>query len=384
MRDDQVAVCEQCGIKYYKLYNGKEYCCPNNHVTGGTRIGLSANAIPAQEVMFRWNMIDVNFVEYVIEHLPQMYFDWDENGIALPWRKSLTPWRKDKWEPMTLLPNTMKGRAELLKLLNAGELFFYPDNIEEFEEENAEVLQEPETKTIAEETDNQYYIINKGEYLEIRFENEKKTLRNLKGMQYIIPLLKKPWTPINVTVLRSTVTKSIDGAAIYGSDTEAQLRIHGTSLSDFSEEQFNQDGMTLSDTAPNKVTEHELKIIKQSAEHLSEKLQRAKASKRIEEIEEITEHIEDFRKGILNEYSLRSSVKDDEIIIANYQMKRLGPDREKDRQNVKNNIEKTLERIKAQGLQKLYEHLKKYINGGEMYSYSPIPEEQPSWRIEGI
>jgi hypothetical protein len=126
MTENESAICEQCGIKYYKRFEGKQYSCPNNHDPKPKPLG---EPVPAQDIMTQWNMTDVSFVEFVIAHLPRIYFEWDKNRIALPWKKALLPWRKDSWEPIYRM-----GKAELMRLLIDEQLFFYRANIEEFEE----------------------------------------------------------------------------------------------------------------------------------------------------------------------------------------------------------------------------------------------------------
>lgn len=74
MIEKESTVCEHCGIKFYNRYNGKEYSCPNNHDPQPKPL---SEPVPARDIMTKWNMTDVNFIESVIAHLPRIYFEWD-------------------------------------------------------------------------------------------------------------------------------------------------------------------------------------------------------------------------------------------------------------------------------------------------------------------
>ena len=226
---------------------------------------------------------------------------------------------------------------------------------------------EAERLTLAEKPDKQggeRFFINNGEYWDVGFEDEKKSIRNLKDIQYVLHLLKQPRTRIDVTSLRVLVTKPADGTALYGRETEAELRKQGKSLSDFAEKQWNEDGMTLQDVGTDMLTEEERKVLHDAAERLLEDLEAAKKVGNAKRLAKADEQIEHFRKHCLNEYALKTWIKNGEFLFSRHQMKRLGPSREKDRQLVKNQIDKALKRIEKAKLPKLYEHLSRHIKGG--------------------
>jgi hypothetical protein len=341
MVENESTVCEECGIKYYSRYKGKEYPCPNRCELWKERNEFQVNRmIPALDVMTKWNMTDVNFIEYVVEHYPPLFFEW-EDGIALPWKKGLMPWRKDEWAPCNVSRNP-KCKAELLKLLRSGELFFYRNNIEDFEEEHPELSKQPTERAMN-------YFCKGTDFWKVGFQGESDHVKATKGMNYIAYLLSNAGKKINVL----TITGSLDSVPL--NNETAYEEMDDTGLED--------EGMH---SVASKTTDIGLsRNMRRKALERLQDLEEAKKSGTPEEI--------DKAQRIFDEYTAYAKkVKKEDA---------LDPGRDKERKRILNAIERARKNLKKK-CPMLFAYLDEYIHTGSTCSYVPDKDNPIDWHIE--
>jgi hypothetical protein len=227
------------------------------------------------------------------------------------------------------------------------------------------------------------YFVRSGKVWFVGFKGEKKSFPDTDQLRYIAILLAHEGREIPAVELYRAVTKSNveEATLIYGGKTEETLRAHGRSLSQWTDQEWAAQGISV-ETARRqsqslKAMRHSQRELTEMTEEYVDALERARESGDLETIETAQEnldvHIEtlqahgynwDFEKGRL-------------IRVKNTDLVKEG---EKTRVNCKNQINKARKKI-AEEMPLLGAHLFQFIHPRTCCSY--LPDCQMRWHVSG-
>lgn len=194
----------------------------------------------------------------------------------------------------------------------------------------------------------------------IKYKREKiDLLRDIERIRYIPSLLNKSGKEFDNLDLYYAVKNK--------SNFDPELR----------ESQFIQSGMNVSNLDDN-FTKEDIKKFSDVGCSLLKKLNEAKETEDQQEIEKSQQEFEKYRKYLYKEHGIKVLSKKSEVFLE--KSYRPGPENERVRNNVKNQIKHALRDIKDAGLPSLAEHLHKHIKTTVKYSIYQ-PDEQTPWYI---
>jgi hypothetical protein len=407
MKENESVICGHCGIRFYNRYNGKQCSCPNHcgqipdHNSKHLR-----DTISAQDVSIRWKTNDVDFIGFVFDHMPGLYFEWDENNIALPWKKTLLPWRKDSRTPVHKF--SLQGEVELMSLFTDELLVFERKNIEEFEEENPELTKSVEIETTknkrraveivkpdvqtqcVSERENRFYFISEVDGWDVAFKGKAARLDNLKGLTYIAQLLCSPGQDVYTPDLYNIVDKTTDDQRSetredIQNSSEALLHEHRgnffTSTKLYNEmnyEQLSEEGMHSGEDSPVEFTSltSELRTkLRDILEGIHDD-NPAVSSESRDRFKKLTKDHPDSVDAIMDE-----ATRIEEKNTGAKKTKKTYANAEQTRVSVTKAIETAYQNMNKRGLTSLVTFFKKHIHKGNPCKYEPHPE-YIEWEIK--
>ncbi len=269
------------------------------------------------------------------------------------------------------------GNAEALELLEGIKSFrFKYQDVVDFEQNNQLVLESQKGHPLPEESDplspqerrddtsstegkqripdtplkdgewgNNYFVLD-GDYWKVCFQGKSKTVRNLKGMRYIVYLLSNPGQDISILKLMSgieTMPRDLDEE--YDSATDEQLADAGMKTG-------------------GRITERKSEAAFGEAQRLLGELNKVRETKIPMEIDAAQKEYDDYMKNYVN------TVKQDNI----------DPQFEKERKRIWKSIKTAIDNI-GKNHSELGKHLEATIKTGVYCSY--IFQEEPiDWFVK--
>jgi hypothetical protein len=213
----------------------------------------------------------------------------------------------------------------------------------------------------------------------IKYEGESATFPDYERIRYIVHLLNKPWVQISVIDLFEAVKKENISDKIEGkSDAIKSARVEREEWRNLPEEKLHERGLSLTDLSIDGLTEENKDKFEDLGYGFLQKLKDAKKNKNQPMIDRAEKELENYKKHLLNEYGIKAYVSSKGINFI--QKKRPGPETEKARKNVLNQINSAIADIKKE-IPSLAQYLRKNINTGTECTYRPDDSNPIDWHI---
>jgi hypothetical protein len=224
--------------------------------------------------------------------------------------------------------------------------------------------------------DKKNVFVKAGKNWVIKYKGKPTTLPDFEKIRYIVYLLERPRVPINVVDLLRAVKKiNISEEIKKQSDTMKSAMSEWENLS---EVKLNEKGVSLTDLAIDGLTYKEKEKFEDEGHKIHERLIDAKKKNNQQKIDRAQKELEGYKNHLFNEYDIKTHVSTKGIGFS--KSHRPGPDIEKARKNVTNQINNAIKDIEKE-IPPLAQHLSKHIETGKDCIYRPDDTNVIDWHI---
>jgi len=206
---------------------------------------------------------------------------------------------------------------------------------------------------------NEYVFSLIGAYWFIKYKGKITLLQDTNKIKYITHLIDKPNIPQHVMDLYNAVNKQPDSNQV-------------------NEKKTYEDGKSLSDLKIDELTADDKDKLEETGYKILQRLMDAKENKNQPAIEQAEKELKFFENHLLNEYGLKTKVTTKAITF--FQMDRPGPEIEKARKNVSNQIKSAIKDIEKV-LPSLGVHLRTNIDTGTKCTYRLDTSNGIDWYV---
>ncbi len=242
-------------------------------------------------------------------------------------------------------------------LQNLDDMIFWVKDVIEFEIKHglATTTEEPinnlhERAASKEEPEREgNYFIRCGEYWQVGFKGEKAMIRDAENIRYILQLVMNQGKEVHVFDL----TRSVKGRV---------PEVAADQYANMADEELEQEGMSKSTLSGGR-SERDRADYKKAQELLAD-LEKTKQRGIPMEIEEAQKEYDEKVAAILKGTN-----------------KKMNPEEEKARVNVKNHIDRAIKKLEKAGLKKLASHLADRLDKGVKCIYKSDPANPVDWQI---